>query len=136
MRALQFWKAVTMDRSDFLERLLAALEEAKFLTREFKVRRCTPTIEVRAEGSNLRVQIRTQPEYAAFVSRAQWRDVLGLHLPVAAIEDLLQEKIWAASSPDYDVRKRLEDLTDIHRLIETFPDMRSRVPDEILGLVQ
>src|SRR5438045_772081 len=29
MRALQFWKAVTMDRSDFLERLLAALEAAK-----------------------------------------------------------------------------------------------------------
>ena len=29
MRALQFWKAVTMDRSDFLERLLAALEAAE-----------------------------------------------------------------------------------------------------------
>lgn len=26
MRALQFWKAVTMDRSDFLERVLAVLE--------------------------------------------------------------------------------------------------------------
>src|SRR5205809_3667997 len=29
MRALQFWKAVTMDRSDFLERLLEALATAK-----------------------------------------------------------------------------------------------------------
>lgn len=27
MQALQFWKAVTMDRSDFLERVLAVLEE-------------------------------------------------------------------------------------------------------------
>src|SRR5262245_43911573 len=27
MRALQFWKAVTMDRSDFLERILAVVEE-------------------------------------------------------------------------------------------------------------
>ena len=26
MRALQYWKAVTMDRSDFLERLLAVFE--------------------------------------------------------------------------------------------------------------
>jgi hypothetical protein len=29
MRALQFWKAVTMDRSDFLDRILAAFEEEK-----------------------------------------------------------------------------------------------------------
>src|SRR5207247_11443780 len=29
MRALQFWKAVTMDRSDFLDRLLEALATAK-----------------------------------------------------------------------------------------------------------
>ena len=27
MRALQFWKAVIMDRSDFLDRLLTVLEE-------------------------------------------------------------------------------------------------------------
>src|SRR5438105_14486998 len=27
VRALQFWKAVTMDRSDFLERILAVLTE-------------------------------------------------------------------------------------------------------------
>src|SRR5690242_20777791 len=27
MRALQFWKAVTMDRSDFLERVLGVLSE-------------------------------------------------------------------------------------------------------------
>jgi hypothetical protein len=30
MRALQFWKAVTMDRSDFLERVLAVLEPFDF----------------------------------------------------------------------------------------------------------
>jgi len=44
-------------------------------------------------GSDLRVQIQTYPCYFAFVERASERDVLGLRLPVAAIEDVLQGKI-------------------------------------------
>lgn len=169
MKALQFWKTVTMDKADFLGKLLRLLEEESIrycviggqavnayadpvvsldldvvvaadqlaplealLRRGFKVRRFANSVNVSLEGSNLRVQIQTDPRYAAFVGRASPREVLGLTLPVAAIEDLLQGKVWAASDTSRRASKRQKDLADIARLIEARPELRDRVPREIL----
>jgi hypothetical protein len=169
MRALQFWKAVTMDRSDFLERLLDVLTEngirfcaiggvgvnaytepvvtldldiavalddvdraEQILGREFKVRRFEHSVNVSAPGSGLMVQIQTEPEYSAFVDRAQVREVLGLQLPVAAVEDVLQGKIWAAQERMRRPSKHLKDLSDIARLIEKYPELKKRVPSDVL----
>jgi hypothetical protein len=60
------------------------------------------------------------------------RDVLGLQLPVASVEDVLQGKIWAALDPDRRPSKRQKDLADIARLIEAYPALRDRVPQELL----
>jgi hypothetical protein len=172
MRALQFWKAVTMDRSDFLDRLLAALEAARIdfcviggtavnayaapvvtldldiavaladvekaeerLAREFKVHRFAHSVNVSAAGSDLSVQIQTDPRYAAFVERARRAEVLGLELPVAAVEDVLQGKIWAAQDPERRRSKQLKDLSDIARLVETYPALRERVPAGLLAQI-
>jgi len=172
MRALQFWKAVTMDRSDFLERLLDVLTEngirfcaiggvgvnayaepvvtldldiavplddvdraEQILGREFKVRRFAHSVNVSAPGSGLMVQIQTEPEYSAFVDRAQVREVLGLQLPVAAVEDVLQGKIWAAQEPMRRRSKRGKDLNDILRIIEAYPHLKSRVPKDVLDRI-
>ena len=54
-------------------------------------------LNVAEVGSNLRIQIQTDPRYAAFVERAAPCEVLGIRLPVAALEDLLRGKVWAAS---------------------------------------
>jgi hypothetical protein len=75
----------------------------------------------------------TDPRYAAFVERAVVRDVLGLSLPVAAIEDVLLGKVWAAQDPGHRPSKRQKDLADISRLFEARPELRSRVPADILG---
>ena len=56
----------------------------------------------------------------------------GSTLPVAAIEDLLQGKVWAASDTSRRASKRQKDLADIARLIEARPELRDRVPREIL----
>lgn len=98
----------------------------------FKVRRFANSVNVSLEGSNLRVQIQTDPRYAAFVGRASSREVLGLMLPVAAIEDVLQGKIWEASDPSPRASKRQKDLADISRLLESREDLRARVPPDIL----
>jgi hypothetical protein len=172
MRALQFWKAVTMDRSDFLERVLAVLDEnqirycaiggvgvnaytepvvtldldiavslddveraEQILGREFNVRRFAHRVNVSAPGSGLMVQIQTEPEYAAFVDRAQVRDVLGLQMPVAALEDVLQGKIWAAQEPMRRPSKHLKDLSDITRIIEDYPELEKRVPTDVLAQI-
>lgn len=169
MLATEFWKAVTMDRSQFLDRLIALLDgegirycivggqavnaytepvvsldldlvvAVEDMTRAetrlaaaFSVERHPHSLNVAEAGSDLRVQIQTDPRYTAYVDRAAPRMVLGIRLPVAAIEDILQGKIWAASDPARRPSKRLKDLADIARLLEVAPDLRPLVPNEIL----
>jgi len=61
------------------------------------------------------------------------RNLLGLMLPVATLPDVLQGKIWAAQDPDRRASKRQKDLADIARLLEAYPELRPRVPEEILA---
>jgi hypothetical protein len=78
------------------------------------------------------VQFQLDPRYAAFVERAERRTVLGVVLPVARLEDVLQGKVWAALDPSRRASKRQKDLADIARILEGFPDLRSSVPEEIV----
>jgi hypothetical protein len=169
MKALSFWKSVTMDKADFLEDLLALLRDRgirfcviggqgvnayveplvsldldltvavdqidqvrKLVRDRFHAEEFEHSLNVSAVGSNLRVQIQTDPRYGAFVDRSTVREVLGLQLPVASLEDVLQGKIWAASDPQRPGTKRRKDLLDIERILEANPDLRDRIPDEIL----
>ena len=78
------------------------------------------------------MQFQTGPRYADFVERASIREVLGLQFPVASIEDVLQGKIWAAMHPERRPTKRKKDLLDIERLLESYPALRTHVPDGLL----
>ena len=169
MLARDYWKAVTVDRSDLLGRFLAVLREldARFcviggqgvnayadplvsldldivlatpdlarveqaLREQFTLERFPHSLNVSLQGSDLRVQIQTDPRYAPFVGRAAEREVLGVRLPVASIEDVLQGKVWAAEDPTRRASKRQKDLADIARLLDQRPDLRARVPDTVL----
>jgi hypothetical protein len=169
MQALDYWKTVTADRSEFLDRLLGVLRDSGVrycvidgqginayvepvvsldldvavaaadlpaaeaaLAREFRVERFAHSVNVSASGSNLRVQLQTDPRYTAFVEHSQPRTVLGLTLPVARVEDVLQGKVWAAQDASRRPSKRQKDLADISRLLEACPALRPRVPQEIL----
>jgi hypothetical protein len=168
MQALEVWKTVTMDRSNFLDNLIALLSEhairycviggqgvnayveplisldldlvvvvgqleqvESLLRGHFQVEWFANSLNVSASGSKLRVQIQTDPRYFGFPDRATVRDVLGLALPVASMEDILQGKIWAATDATRLPSKRRKDLLDIERLIESYPELRVRVPHEI-----
>ena len=98
----------------------------------FTVERFPHSLNASALGSDLRVQIQTDARYAPFVDRATIREVLGLSLPVAAVEDLLQGKLWAAMDATRRPSKRQKDLADIARLLEAYPALRERVPAEVL----
>jgi nucleotidyltransferase AbiEii toxin of type IV toxin-antitoxin system len=168
MKATTFWKTITMDRSQFLDRLIALLVEGKIrycvvggqavnayaepvvsldldlvvvvdqlqqadalLRAAFHVEEHPHSLNVSDPGSDLRVQIQTDSRYTSFVERAVPHDVLGIHLPVASIEDVLQGKVWAATDPARRPSKRLKDLSDIARLLEVAPHLRTLVPPEI-----
>jgi len=111
---------------DQLESVAAALPQT------FQVESFPHTLNVGLVGSQLRVQIQTDPRYFPFVDRAVSREVLGVTLPVAAVEDVLQGKVWAALDSNRRPSKRKKDLLDIERLLEAYPQLRTRVPQQIL----
>ena len=170
MQALAFWKAVAMDKSNFLESLTGLLAEhqirycviggqgvnayaeplvsldldlvvavdqmakvERMLGDRFHLERFPHSLHVSESGSQLRVQIQTNPRYFDFPSRSAEQEVLGLRLPVASIEDVLNGKIWAAQDPERRPSKRRKDLLDIERLLETHARLRGRVPLDILA---
>jgi hypothetical protein len=172
MQALAFWKAVAMDKSNFLEGLIGLLAEhqirycviggqgvnayaeplvsldldlvvavdqmqevERLFASRYKIERFPHSLNVSEPDSQLRVQIQTDPRYFDFPSRSEEQEVLGLHLPVASIEDVLSGKIWAAQDPERRASKRRKDLLDIERLIEAHPRLRSQVPQDLLSLL-
>jgi len=169
MRALEFWKAVTVDRANLLESVIQLLNEhqmkycviggqavnayaeplvsldldlviaardldrlAPYLRAQFIVEEFPHSLNVSIANSQLRVQIQRDPRYLDFPGRAERREVLGLELPVASPDDLLQGKIWAASDPEHRPTKRQKDTLDIARLIEEYPRLRERVPTDLI----
>ena len=169
MRARRFWKAVTLDQSNFLDEFVALLREsgAKWcliggqavnayadpvvsldldvviaapdleaimpvLERRFRLARFPHSLNVAAQDSDLRVQIQLDRRYLGFVEHAETRPVLGIELPVAQVGDVLQGKVWAVQDAARRGSKRQKDLADIARLIESYPELRSRVPSDVL----
>jgi len=173
MQALTFWKTVTMDTANLLERLIEFLHQygahfcviggqavnayveplvsldldlavavesledlEKQLAERFIVRRFPNSLNISLPGSELRVQIQTDERYRAFVERAERREALGVKLPVANLQDVLQGKIWAVLDPERRGSKRQKDLADIARLLEAYPHLREQVPPQILARLE
>ena len=101
------------------------------LGQHFVVERFPHSLNVSLAGSDLRVQIQTDERYALFVEKASQREVLGLELPVADLEDVLQGKIWAVQDSQRRGSKRQKDLADIARILEKYPKLRVQIPSEI-----
>lgn len=94
----------------------------------FKVKPFPNSLNISAKGADLRIQVQTDPRYQAFLARSRRKSVLGYPMPVAAAEDVLQGKIWAALDDTRRPSKRHKDLADILRLIEARPSLAALVP--------
>ncbi len=114
--------AVAMRQIEAVESLLG---------QRFTLKRFPHSLNITIPNSDVRVQVQTDERYSSFLEHATTRTVLGMDLPIAAIEDVLQGKIWAFSDTDRRGSKRQKDLADIARIIEKFPDLRDKVPQEI-----
>ncbi len=101
-----------------------------------KIQRFEHSINMAIAGSDLRIQLQTDPRYQGFLSRAVEHDVLGYRMAVAAIEDVLQGKIWAYSDEQRRKSKRQKDLADITRLVETHPSLKEKLPPELRSEVE
>jgi hypothetical protein len=97
-----------------------------------EVERFPHSLNLSKAGSDLRVPIQLDPRYAPFPARSTLRMVLRVEMSVAAIEDVLDGKVWAAADTARRASKRQKDLADIARLLERHPQLRARVPKAIL----
>ena len=86
------------------------------------------SINLTGTGSDLRIQIQTDPRYQAFVSTADTRLVLGYAMKVASLGNVLQGKVWAYLDDTRRRSKRQKDLADIARLTEAHSELFASLP--------
>ena len=113
-----------------LEAIRRRLSEAGFALSEFP-----HSLNAQKQSSKLRVQFTSDERYQSFIPRTQQREVLGQKVPVASLEDVIQGKIWAWKDSARRVSKRKKDELDLLRIGEGYPQMREKLPNEIVDLI-
>jgi hypothetical protein len=113
--------------SEQLHPLLDRLQE-----QGFKIETHAHSVNVQAPESDLRIQFTTDERYQTFLSRASKREVLGLSVGVACLEDVARGKLWAYHDPQRRLSKRKKDELDLIRLAEAYPELKSLYPKELL----
>ena len=123
--AVNHWAAepmVTQDvdfvvATDAIDRAVDILTEAGFQAEKFKW-------SINFKGhSKVSLQLSTEEFYRDFPSKAVPADVHGILLRVASLEDTLKGKIAAWTDHTRRQSKRIKDLGDIARLIESHPHL-------------
>jgi len=111
--------------ADALDALSSAAE------RIFTIKQFPHSLNLKSPHSDLRIQLQTDPRYQAFIAHATTRKVLGYEMRVAALENVLQGKVWAYSDAQRRRSKRHKDLADIFRLVEAYPHLDDLLPESI-----
>lgn len=86
--------------------------------------------------SKVSIQVSTEAMYMEYPSRSVPTEVHGILMRVASLEDTLKGKIAAYSDKGRRGSKKLKDLTDISRLLETHPELSDKIPAETLGKLE
>ncbi len=97
----------------------------------FSIARFPHRTNLSSTKSDLRIQMQTDPRYQAFIAHASIKEAMGYEMKVAAVEDVLQGKIWAYLDEQRRKSKRHKDLADISRLVEAYPHLRDMLPESI-----
>ena len=97
----------------------------------FNIEKFPHSMNLSSTKSELRIQLQTDPRYQIFIARSSKKEVMGYEMNVAAVEDILQGKIWAYSDEQRRKSKRQKDLADIYRLIEAYPHLKDLLPKSL-----
>jgi len=98
----------------------------------FKVTRFEHSTNAQRSGSKLNIQFTTDSRYQDFLANTAEREVLGLRIPVANLEDIIRGKVWAWQDATRRLSKRKKDELDLIRIGEAYPQLRSLLPKEIV----
>jgi uncharacterized protein YfkK (UPF0435 family) len=115
--------------------VIAAADQEKVgqvaVSRGWRMERFPHSINLASPDSDLRIQLQNDQRYQDFISQAAPKEIFGYSLRVAAVEDVLQGKVWACLDPERRKSKRQKDLADIFRLVEAKPELEDRLPEAL-----
>ena len=77
------------------------------------------------------MQFTTDERYQEFLTRSAEREVLGIRVRVACLQDVTRGKLWAYGDPKRRLSKRKKDELDLIRLGEAYPALREMYPAEL-----
>jgi hypothetical protein len=121
---------VTLD-ADFVVAGESGVAEA-LRNHGFTVEEHSHSVNAQFPGSRLRIQITLDTRYAGFPARAEMGNVFGVRLPVAALEDLVQGKLWAIADQQRRASKKAKDKADLIRICESHPHIITSIPRGLL----
>ncbi len=87
-------------------------------------------------ASKVSIQISTEDFYKDFPSRSVPADVHGILMRVASLEDTLQGKVEAWKDKNMRQSKKIKDLADVARLVESHPHLWSILDKELQALIE
>jgi hypothetical protein len=99
----------------------------------FQVERFEHSTNAHRADSKLNLQFTTDPRYQSFLGSETEREVLGIRVPVASLENIIRGKVWAWRDSTRRSSKRKKDELDLLRIAETHPEMRRLIPPEIVA---
>jgi hypothetical protein len=116
--------------SDSIDRAVKILEEAGFKSERFQW-------SINFQGSSkVSIQLSIEDFYKDFPSRSVPADIHGILMRVASLEDTLKGKIEAWKDPERRQSKKLKDLGDIARLIESHPLLWDKLDPELKAIIR
>jgi hypothetical protein len=136
--AVNHWAAEPMVTKDVdivittndIDRAVDLLEKAGFKSKRFPW-------SINLQGiSTVSVQISTEALYRDFPGRSVPADVHGILMRVASLDDTLQGKIAAWHDDKRRQSKKLKDLGDIARLVESHPQLWERLDDDLKDIIK
>lgn len=85
--------------------------------------------------SKVSIQLSTEDFYKDFPSRSVPADIHGILIRVASLEDTLLGKIKAWKDTERRQSKKIKDLGDIARLVESHPSLWNQLDDELRQVI-
>jgi Nucleotidyl transferase AbiEii toxin, Type IV TA system len=116
--------------TESIEDMVKILEKEGFRSERF-------TWSINFKGSSkVSIQLSTEKSYQEFPSRSVPADIHGILMRVASLEDTLDGKIRAWKDSTRRQSKKLKDLGDIARLIESHPQLWITLPDDLKSIIE
>jgi hypothetical protein len=116
--------------ADVIDQAVTLLEKAGFTSERF------PWSINLLGKSKVSIQISTEALYRDFPGRSVPADVHGILMRVASLKDTLQGKIAAWRDGERCQSKKIKDLGDIARLVESHPELWDKLGDDLKAIIK